>query len=282
MRGPHVRQPSAQHREPDELAASAIGELGNIVGSAFVNALADRARTLILHPSPPTILNDMAVALVESVYAEILSQGGEVVMIDTVFEDHRAYSGPPHRRARPASLATTSSEALTAPVRVQKRVPVGIGEIASSKDPAGILCGVRPRLVRGRNDSSTRNNALDWDGPRAVASLGRPRARHLRTRAVRRQGVDALAQRFADAGAGEARLIVKIAGGGSVLGPANAEKFKIGRTKRRSDKGTTAPWPRPVARFQPTRRRLRYARWNFTSQAARHSSGPPRSAATEL
>lgn len=72
--------------EPDELAESAIGELGNIVGSAFVNALADHMN-LILHPSPPSVLSDMAIALVESVYAEVLSQGGDVVMIDTIFED---------------------------------------------------------------------------------------------------------------------------------------------------------------------------------------------------
>ncbi len=74
--------------EPDDFAASAIGELANIVGSAFVNALADRAG-LILHPSPPTVVNDMAIALVESVYAAILAQGGEVVMIDTVFSDEK-------------------------------------------------------------------------------------------------------------------------------------------------------------------------------------------------
>ena len=73
--------------EPDELAESAIGELGNIVGSAFVNALAD-SLNLILHPSPPTVINDMAIALVQSVYAEVLSQGRDVVMMDTIFEDH--------------------------------------------------------------------------------------------------------------------------------------------------------------------------------------------------
>ena len=72
--------------EPDEFAQSAIGELGNIVSSAFVNALADRVN-LSLRPSPPTIVNDMASALVESIYAEMLSEGAEVVMIDTVFED---------------------------------------------------------------------------------------------------------------------------------------------------------------------------------------------------
>ncbi len=75
-------------KEADELAHSAIGELSNIVGSAFVNALADDLN-LSLHPSPPTILHDMAVALVQSVYAEVLSQGGDVVMMDAVFEDQK-------------------------------------------------------------------------------------------------------------------------------------------------------------------------------------------------
>jgi chemotaxis protein CheC len=81
-------QPPGTTVEPDELAQSAVGELGNIVGSAFVNALADDLN-LILHPSPPTIIHDMAIALVQSVYAEVLSQGGDVVMMDAVFEDDK-------------------------------------------------------------------------------------------------------------------------------------------------------------------------------------------------
>lgn len=81
-------QPPGTTVEPDELAQSAVGELGNIVGSAFVNALADDLN-LILHPSPPTIIHDMAIALVQSVYAEVLSQGGDVVMMDAVFEDEK-------------------------------------------------------------------------------------------------------------------------------------------------------------------------------------------------
>ena len=88
MNGVNLRcgQAAGTTTEPDEFAQSAIGELGNIVGSAFVNALADRVN-LSLHPSPPTIVNDMASALVESIYAEMLSEGAEVVMIDTIFED---------------------------------------------------------------------------------------------------------------------------------------------------------------------------------------------------
>jgi chemotaxis protein CheC len=84
-------QPLGTTTGPDELARSAVGELGNIVGSAFVNALADYAN-LILHPSPPSIIHDMASAPVESIYAEVLSQGGDVVMIDTVFEDRSGHT----------------------------------------------------------------------------------------------------------------------------------------------------------------------------------------------
>lgn len=84
-------QPVGTSTEPDELAESAIGELGNIVGSAFINALADHAN-LILHPSPPTVINDMAIALVQSIYAEVLSQGGDVVMMDAIFEDHTGHT----------------------------------------------------------------------------------------------------------------------------------------------------------------------------------------------
>lgn len=79
-------QPPGTTTECDDLAESAVGELGNIVGSAFVNALADHV-SLILHPSPPMVIHDMALALVQSIYAEILSQGGDVVIVDTVFED---------------------------------------------------------------------------------------------------------------------------------------------------------------------------------------------------
>jgi chemotaxis protein CheC len=79
-------QPTGTTTEVDDFARSAIGELGNIVGSAFVNALGDEVN-LVLHPSPPTVVNDIAIALVQSVYAEILAQGGDVAMIDTIFED---------------------------------------------------------------------------------------------------------------------------------------------------------------------------------------------------
>jgi chemotaxis protein CheC len=72
--------------EVDEMTRSAIAELGNIVGSAFINAFGDRIN-IVLHPSPPVVVEDIAGALVQSVYAEVLASGGELVMIDTEFED---------------------------------------------------------------------------------------------------------------------------------------------------------------------------------------------------
>ena len=71
---------------PDDLAESAIGELGNVVGSAFVNALADDLN-LMLNPTPPAFLHDMAGALLETLYAEILAQDGSVAIIETVFAE---------------------------------------------------------------------------------------------------------------------------------------------------------------------------------------------------
>ncbi len=84
-------RPMGSTRRGDELVDSTIGELGNIVGSAFVNAFGDFTG-LVLQATPPTVVNDLANALVESVYAEILAGGGEVAMLDTVFEDHRGRS----------------------------------------------------------------------------------------------------------------------------------------------------------------------------------------------
>lgn len=81
-------QPIGTTTEIDELTESAIGELGNVVGSGFINALADLTN-LILHPSPPTIVHDMAIAMVETLYAEVMMQDGEVIMMDTVFEDSK-------------------------------------------------------------------------------------------------------------------------------------------------------------------------------------------------
>jgi chemotaxis protein CheC len=78
--------PRGSTAAPHELAESAIAELGNVVGSAFVNALADDLN-LVLHPTPPAFLHDMAGAVLQTLYAEILAQDGDVAIMDTLFAE---------------------------------------------------------------------------------------------------------------------------------------------------------------------------------------------------
>lgn len=57
-----------------ELRASALGEVGNIVGSAFLNHLADRF-DLCATPTPPQVIEDMIGALLSSVGAYLAAGG---------------------------------------------------------------------------------------------------------------------------------------------------------------------------------------------------------------
>ena len=52
----------------DELAASALGEIGNIVGASYINALSAMTG-LALEPEPPQSATDMLAAIVASVLA---------------------------------------------------------------------------------------------------------------------------------------------------------------------------------------------------------------------
>ena len=64
--------------EPDdELGLSALGEIGNIVGTSYINALASMTGT-DLEPTPPATATDMLGAIVESVLA---AQTGDVALV---------------------------------------------------------------------------------------------------------------------------------------------------------------------------------------------------------
>lgn len=76
--------------EMDDLARSALGEVGNIVGSFFLAALADASR-LSLAPSPPTIIIDMAGAVLDAVLAELAVESDETLVVDTVFTQSRQH-----------------------------------------------------------------------------------------------------------------------------------------------------------------------------------------------
>jgi chemotaxis protein CheC len=69
--------------EPDdEFALSALGEIGNIVGTSYINALASMAG-LHIEPTPPSTTTDMLGALVASVLADHAHAGDIALMLDS-------------------------------------------------------------------------------------------------------------------------------------------------------------------------------------------------------
>src|SRR6476469_5161456 len=66
--------------EPDdEYALSALGEIGNVVGTSYINALAAMTG-LEIEPTPPATATDMLGAIVESVLASH-AEGGDVALL---------------------------------------------------------------------------------------------------------------------------------------------------------------------------------------------------------
>ncbi|WP_322795277.1 chemotaxis protein CheD [Tepidiforma sp.] len=108
-----------------------------------------------------------------------------------------------------------------------RRVSVGIGQLAVSKDANEVLVayGLGSCIGISCYDPEAKVAALAHILlPASNGKQADPRepARFADT------GVDLLLQKLAEAGANRRRLIVKLAGGAAVLGAANAEKFKIG------------------------------------------------------
>lgn len=77
-------QPADTTQELDEMGRSALGEMGNIIGAFFLNAIAD-ATGLELMPSPPAVMTDMAGALLDVVTAEILMRQDDTYVAETTF-----------------------------------------------------------------------------------------------------------------------------------------------------------------------------------------------------
>jgi chemotaxis protein CheC len=69
--------------EPDdEFALSALGEIGNIVGTSYINALASMTG-MDIEPTPPATATDMLGALVASVLAQQAHAGDVALMLDS-------------------------------------------------------------------------------------------------------------------------------------------------------------------------------------------------------
>ena len=69
--------------EPDdEVALSALGEIGNIVGTSYINALAGMTG-MEIEPTPPSTATDMLGALVASVLASQAHAADTALMLDS-------------------------------------------------------------------------------------------------------------------------------------------------------------------------------------------------------
>lgn len=69
--------------EPDdEFALSALGEIGNIVGTSYINALASMTG-MEIEPTPPATATDMLGAIVASVLAGAAMSGDIALMLDS-------------------------------------------------------------------------------------------------------------------------------------------------------------------------------------------------------
>jgi chemotaxis protein CheC len=69
--------------EPDdEYAVSALGEIGNIVGTSYINALASMTG-LAMEPTPPATATDMLGAIVASVLAGHADGGDVALLLDS-------------------------------------------------------------------------------------------------------------------------------------------------------------------------------------------------------
>ena len=77
-------QPPGTTTDLDEMEESALGEVGNIMGSFFLNALSD-ATGLCLQPSPPAVMMDMAGAILDVALSDIMQESDDALVVETGF-----------------------------------------------------------------------------------------------------------------------------------------------------------------------------------------------------
>lgn len=82
-----LEQPAGTTTELGEMEISALGEVGNIVGSFFLNSIADH-EGLRLQVTPPGVFCDMAGAAINVALLDVAMHADEALVIDANFE-HR-------------------------------------------------------------------------------------------------------------------------------------------------------------------------------------------------
>jgi chemotaxis protein CheC len=68
----------------DEMSYSVLGEMGNITGSFFLNALAD-STSLVLMPSPPSVIIDMVGAVMTVPLSLIMEESDNALIVKANF-----------------------------------------------------------------------------------------------------------------------------------------------------------------------------------------------------
>lgn len=116
---------------------------------------------------------------------------------------------------------------MSSPAAVETRISVGIGQLAVSRDPGVILVAYGLGSCIGVSAYDPGSGVVGMvhvllpDSEGRVPEKGEP-ARYADT------AIPSLVQAMSGLGANVSRLVLKLAGGASVLGQANAQKFKIG------------------------------------------------------
>lgn len=70
-----------------DVGDSAVGEIGNILGTSYINALASLAR-LEIEPRPPHVVNDMLGAIVASLLTETVGETDIALVLDSELDVH--------------------------------------------------------------------------------------------------------------------------------------------------------------------------------------------------
>lgn len=80
-------EPVGTTTEMDELAQSAMAEIGNLSLASFLNVLSDKTGHSIL-PSPPAVIIDMAASILTAVAANSMAFAtDELIIFDSMFKD---------------------------------------------------------------------------------------------------------------------------------------------------------------------------------------------------
>jgi chemotaxis protein CheC len=86
-------QPPGSTQELSEMERSTLGEVGNIMGSFFLNYISDTTG-LRFQPSPPAVMMDMAGAILDATLAGLMEYSDDIYILETVFGTHdRQVSG---------------------------------------------------------------------------------------------------------------------------------------------------------------------------------------------